>query len=97
MLGAGAVGLEMAQAFATFGSKVTVVCRSNRVCGRNDPDAAAAIKAALERDGVTFRMGWSTREVAKRDDGTIVLRGDPGGEGGTATELDELELSLIHI
>ena len=97
VLGAGAVGLEMAQAFATFGSKVTVVCRSNRVCGRNDPDAAAAIKAALERDGVTFRMGWSTREVAKRDDGTIVLRGDPGGEGGTATELDELECDALLV
>lgn len=52
VLGAGAVGLEFAQAFARFGSRVTIVEGAERIAIRADADAAAEVHAALEDDGV---------------------------------------------
>mmetsp|Transcript_36624 Transcript_36624/g.41200 ORF Transcript_36624/g.41200 Transcript_36624/m.41200 type:complete len:576 (+) Transcript_36624:168-1895(+) len=56
ILGAGVVALEMAQAFALLGSKVTVINRSSRLfeSKAGDPEAAKIIQTELERDGVTF-------------------------------------------
>lgn len=54
VVGAGPVGCELAQAFARFGSEVTVVERSGRILPREDPDAAAVVEARMVRDGVRF-------------------------------------------
>jgi pyruvate/2-oxoglutarate dehydrogenase complex dihydrolipoamide dehydrogenase (E3) component len=72
ILGAGAVALEMAQSFATFGSKVTVLQRSSRLFQSKDGDAEAAalLQSVLERDGVTFVSG-KTQQITtlrERDD-----------------------------
>lgn len=39
VLGCGPIGCEMAQAFALFGSNVTVFNRSHRILGKEDPEA----------------------------------------------------------
>lgn len=52
VLGAGAVGLEFAQSFARFGSKVTLVEGAERIAIRSDADAAAEVHTALEDDGI---------------------------------------------
>lgn len=54
VVGAGPVGCELAQAFARFGARVTLHDRGGRVLHREEPDAAAIVQGALERDGVTF-------------------------------------------
>ena len=46
VIGTGAVGCEMAQAFARFGSKVTLFARSSRIMSREDPDASQLIQKA---------------------------------------------------
>src|SRR5262249_22032322 len=51
-LGAGAVGLELAQAFSRFGSHVTLVEGAERIAIRADVDAATALHAALVDDGI---------------------------------------------
>jgi len=56
VLGAGPIGMEMAQAFARLGSEVVVV-EPKTVLGREDPEAARLARIALERDGVSFRLG----------------------------------------
>jgi len=63
VVGAGAIGLEMAQSFANFGSAVTVLIRSHRVLGREEEAAGLAIKKALEDDGVSFEFGASIKRV----------------------------------
>ena len=63
VVGAGPIGLEMAQALAVFGSKVTCVLRSAKVLPKEDPDAAALVRAALERDGVEFLTSVSYKRV----------------------------------
>jgi pyruvate/2-oxoglutarate dehydrogenase complex dihydrolipoamide dehydrogenase (E3) component len=62
ILGAGVVALEMAQAFASFGSEVTVLQRS-RLLSKGDEEAAEAVKQTLEDEGVKFLSGVSVKEV----------------------------------
>jgi len=54
VLGGGAIGCELAQAMARFGASVTIVEMADRVLVREDPDAAAAVAAALAADGVAL-------------------------------------------
>jgi len=63
IIGAGPIGCEMAQAFARFGSKVTVIDMLPQVMGPEDADAAAVVKRALEEDGVRFLLGASTSSI----------------------------------
>ena len=57
VLGAGAVGLELAQAFGRFGAEVTVVEAAEHALPMEEPENAAAIDEALRRDGITLITG----------------------------------------
>src|SRR6202047_662128 len=52
VLGGGYVGLEMAQAFRRFGSRVTVIEQAPQLAPREDPDVADAVRAILADDGI---------------------------------------------
>lgn len=52
VIGAGPIGCEMAQAFARFGSEVTLLEAQSKILPREDPDAARIVEVALENDGV---------------------------------------------
>merc|ERR1712232_312703 len=52
VLGAGPIGLEMAQAFQRFGSKVTVLEAFPRILGPEDEEASKIVHKVLEEDGV---------------------------------------------
>jgi pyruvate/2-oxoglutarate dehydrogenase complex dihydrolipoamide dehydrogenase (E3) component len=65
VIGAGPIGLEMAQAFARFGTAVTVINADARALPRDDADAAAVVQRALERDGVRFLHGARLTQVAR--------------------------------
>lgn len=54
VLGGGPIGCELAQAFARLDCRVTLVTRAG-LMGKEDPDAADAVEAALAADGVTIR------------------------------------------
>ena len=82
VLGAGIVALEMAQAFAAFGSEVIVLQRS-RLLSKDDEDAARVIKLALEEDGVQFLSGVDVKEVQ-------TLRGAP-------TSIEDGTLPLMNV
>jgi pyruvate/2-oxoglutarate dehydrogenase complex dihydrolipoamide dehydrogenase (E3) component len=53
ILGGGPIGCEMAQAFARFGSRVTLLERGEQILSKEDPAAATVVLRQLERDGVT--------------------------------------------
>lgn len=63
VIGAGAVGLEMAQAFRRLGSHVTVL-EMGAALAQDDPEAVGIVLAALERDGVVIRTGVKVTRVA---------------------------------
>ncbi|CAA9347005.1 MAG: Mercuric ion reductase, partial [uncultured Gemmatimonadaceae bacterium] len=72
IVGAGPIGCEMAQSFARFGSAVTVVDGNDRVLSNDDADAAAVVRAALERDGVRFELGARITAVAREGSARVV-------------------------
>jgi pyruvate/2-oxoglutarate dehydrogenase complex dihydrolipoamide dehydrogenase (E3) component len=52
IIGGGYIGLEMAQAFRRFGSKVTVIDRNDRLLNREDDDVTEALQDLLEDEGI---------------------------------------------
>ena len=63
VIGAGPIGCELAQAFARFGSEVTLLEMAPRILPREDPDAAEVVQARLARDGVRFAGGAAIEAV----------------------------------
>jgi len=57
ILGGGAIGIELAQAFARLGSKVTVIEAGPKFLGLEEPEAGAALRPHLEVDGITLMIG----------------------------------------
>lgn len=72
IVGASYIGLEFAQMYARFGSKVTVIERGSRPASREDADVSAAIRGILEAEGVTFMFGATVEAVAKAGHGVLV-------------------------
>ncbi len=57
IIGGGPIGCELAQSFARFGSRVTVLDIAPQILPREDADAAALVRQALEDDGVSLELG----------------------------------------
>ncbi len=57
VIGAGPIGCELAQAFARFGSSVTVLDQAPQVLPRESAAAAAIVRRRMESDGVRFETG----------------------------------------
>jgi len=57
VLGGGPTGCELAQVFVRFGVPTSIVQSGPRLAPTDHPRNSAAIRAALERDGVTVRLG----------------------------------------
>lgn len=78
VIGAGAIGCELAQAFARFGSEVRVIDILPTVMGRDDPDAALLVRQSLERDGVRFYLGFKpvAAERSTSDRVLVIQNGD---------------------
>jgi pyruvate/2-oxoglutarate dehydrogenase complex dihydrolipoamide dehydrogenase (E3) component len=80
VIGAGPIGCELAQAFARFGSQVTVIDLAEHALPREDADVASVVEGAMERDGVVLRLGASISRVEwSGGEKRIVLQG-PNGE-----------------
>ncbi len=62
-MGGGAVGLELAQAFARFGTKVTVVEALPRLVSSEDEDLGAALESSLRSEGIGVHTGATVRRV----------------------------------
>ena len=64
VLGGGAIGLELAQVFARFGAKVTIVEALERVLAVEEPESSDVAQQALERDGVMFEIGAAAEHIS---------------------------------
>ena len=78
VLGGGYVGLELAQAYRRFGSRVTVIEAGSQLMSREDPDVAAEVQQILGDEGVQFLVaaetgsttGWTMEAHKLRCDGS---------------------------
>jgi pyruvate/2-oxoglutarate dehydrogenase complex dihydrolipoamide dehydrogenase (E3) component len=81
VLGGGAIGVELGQAFARLGSRVTVVEAGSRFLGLEESEAGEALRPHLEADGIKLIVGDSCTGVERAGAGvTLRLR-----SGGTVT------------
>lgn len=77
VLGGGAVGVELAQVFARFGSDVTVVEMAPRLLPAEEPESASILAEALRADGVKVITGVQVTG-AQRDGAGVSLELDEG-------------------
>ncbi|APW61714.1 dihydrolipoyl dehydrogenase family protein [Paludisphaera borealis] len=86
VLGGGYVGLELAQAFRRFGSRVTIVERNGALAHREDPDVSDGLRQLCEDEGIEVctrakitrvegTSGASVKMHATRDGSEIVVEG----------------------
>jgi pyruvate/2-oxoglutarate dehydrogenase complex dihydrolipoamide dehydrogenase (E3) component len=75
ILGGGAIGIELGQAFARLGSKVTVIEAGPKFLGLEEPEAGAALRPHLEADGITLSIGDPCVGVEKPPAGTPAAPG----------------------
>ena len=73
VLGGGYIALEIAQAYHRFGSKVTLLQRSERILSKQSPDVSEEILKHLREDGLDVHTGQNFQRVAQRD-GKIVVK-----------------------
>jgi pyruvate/2-oxoglutarate dehydrogenase complex dihydrolipoamide dehydrogenase (E3) component len=69
ILGGGAIGVELGQAFARLGSKVTVIEAGPTFLGLEEPEAGAALRPHLEADGITLMIGDPCVAVERQSTG----------------------------
>jgi dihydrolipoamide dehydrogenase len=104
ILGAGAVGCELSDVYAGFGSKVVLVDHADRLLPDHDAEVADLYLAALRSFGIDIRLGASVRAIDHGDDATRVQL-DEGSidvdqvivAAGQAPRLDGLGLETIGL
>jgi pyruvate/2-oxoglutarate dehydrogenase complex dihydrolipoamide dehydrogenase (E3) component len=73
VLGGGYVGLEFAQAYRRFGSRVTVIQHGPQLMDREDPDVANEVQRILSDDGIQVFVGAETLHVHGRSGAEVSL------------------------
>jgi mercuric reductase len=68
VVGGGPVGLEFAQIFARFGSRVVLVNHGPQIAARADADAAAALLTALESESIEIVLNSGVQAFARKGD-----------------------------
>lgn len=76
VVGSGVTGAEFANAYATLGSRVTLVSSRERVLPGEDPDAAEVIEQEFKRIGMNVMSKSRAESVARTDAGVLVTLAD---------------------
>jgi dihydrolipoamide dehydrogenase len=88
-MGGGPVGVEMAQVYARFGVKTTVIEGNDRILVRDHPRSSAVVAEQLAREGVELRLGVKATAVRAGGAGRIVELSD-----GSTVEAAELVVAV---
>jgi dihydrolipoamide dehydrogenase len=89
ILGGGVVGVEMAQAYSSFGAEVTLIEALDRVIAREEPFASEQVADALRTHGVTLHLGRKAASVSREAGQTAVML-----EDGTIAAGEELLVAI---
>ena len=76
VLGGGAIGLEMAQAFARFGCEVTIIEASGRILAAEEPESSELLTKVLTDEGITIKVGVAAASVSRNRHGFTVTLAD---------------------
>lgn len=87
VIGAGAVGTEMATAYASFGGKVTLVSSAKEILPSVDAEAGNIVREAMVSRGMDVRVGTAATAVDRAKDGKTVTVTLSDGSKITGTEV----------
>ena len=93
VIGAGAVGMEFASLFRTFGSQVTIVEFLPRVVPVEDEEVSKEITRLFKKRGIDVNTGAKVEKVEKTDTGVRVTFSDANGK----TQIKEAEKVLVAV
>ena len=77
IIGGGAVGSEMAQAFSRLGCKASIVHADSHLLPHGDPEAGALLEAVFADEGIAVYNGRTITRIG-RENGTVVVQTDRG-------------------
>ncbi|MBV2132652.1 FAD-dependent oxidoreductase [Pseudomonas sp. MAP12] len=97
VLGGGPLGCELAQAFQRLGCRVTLVEMAERLLLREDPEASAAVQAALVADGVDLRLRHQALRFEALDGGRRLVCHDQAGGAEVLLGFDRVLLALGRV
>ncbi|HWQ40281.1 MAG TPA: FAD-dependent oxidoreductase [Burkholderiales bacterium] len=95
VLGGGPIGCELAQAFARFGARVTLVEMLPRLLMREDPDVSALVMKRFLEEGIDVRVNHKGRQFLVEGDSKIVVCEHDGRE--VRIEFDELLVAVGRV
>lgn len=88
ILGAGPIGIEMAQAFNRLGSKVFVIDRNVQILNKEDTDMSVAVQENMAAEGVNFFLGSTIEKVSQRNSTkTVTIRTKDGTSRQLASDV----------
>jgi pyruvate/2-oxoglutarate dehydrogenase complex dihydrolipoamide dehydrogenase (E3) component len=73
VIGGGPVGVELAQALATLGARVTLLEREGHILERDEPFAAELVANGLKDAGVGVLVDVQAESVVREDDGSVTV------------------------
>jgi len=85
VLGGGAIGMELAQAYSRFGSKVTVVEALDRILAPEEPETSELVARVLRAEGIDIRTGSAAASATRTDVGVTITLAD-----GSSIVADEI-------
>ncbi len=89
ILGAGAIGMEFASVWRSFGAEVTLVEALPHLLPLEEESSSKLVERAFRKRGVTFRVGVRFAEAKATDDGVVVTL-----EGGQTLEAEILLVAI---
>jgi dihydrolipoamide dehydrogenase len=92
VIGAGAVGLEFASVYRSFGAEVTLVEALPRLAPLEDEDVSKELERTFRKRGIQTRTGAKVQDVAEAGEGVTVTF-----EAGGKTEKVEAEICLVAV
>jgi dihydrolipoamide dehydrogenase len=106
MVGGGVVAVEMAQAYAGLGCRVTLLVRGAALLAGFEPFAGELVRDSLAEAGVDIRLGCQARRVSRDASGTVTAELDDGGSltvdefavaAGRRPRTDDLGLDTVGL
>lgn len=93
VIGAGPVGIEMAQAFRRLGAEVAAIDRGTRILQHDDDELAGMLKHRLADEGIEFVLGSTVEEVEESAGGILLAVKSRADLARSALEGDALLLA----
>lgn len=90
IIGGGVIGMEFANIFASFGSKVTVIEYMKQILPPFDADIAKRLKQTLSKKGINILTGAAAKRIEQNEDYEITVTYEVKGKEETVVSTDLL-------